>query len=93
MKKDPREMSAAAINKELDSLAEKRSQLNKQFIEADRGNELPSETCKLTDPLAMKWNALADRRSALAIEVHLRAGPGVDRLPKGRMFGPRRFIY
>jgi hypothetical protein len=90
--KDPKMMSAAAINKELDSIDKKRSALNTKFIDAGRGYETPSETRKLSDPLAMQYNALWERRSELSIEVHLRAGPGMDRLPSYvRGFGPRKY--
>lgn len=87
--KDPKMMSAAAINKELDSIDKKRSALNTKFIEAGRGYETPTETRKLTDPLATQYNALWERRFDLSSEVCLRAGPGMDRLPRG--FGPRKY--
>jgi hypothetical protein len=86
---DPKTMSAAAINKELDSIDKKRSALNTKFIDAGRGYETPTETHKLSDPLALEYRALADRRFDLSSEVRLRAGPGMDRLPRG--FGPRKY--
>jgi hypothetical protein len=87
---DPKFMSAAAINKELDSSDKKMSALSTKFIDAGRGYETPTETWKLSDPLAEQYKALANRKSSLQIEVHLRAGPGVYRLPRG--FGPRKYI-
>jgi hypothetical protein len=81
------DMPAAAINKELDALAKKRSKLNDEFIAAGRGSEKAWDTLKLNDPLANKYKALSDRVAELMSEVQLRAGPGTRRLPKG--FGPR----
>ena len=83
----PSDMAAAAINKELDSLAKKRSKLNDEFIAAGRGSEKAWDTLKLNDPLAKRYKDLSDRVHALSSEVELRAGPGTRRLPKG--FSPR----
>lgn len=86
--RDPAEMSAAQINKELDKLDALDSALTSDFIAAGRGHEKPSEYLRADDPLARRARALFERRSALRREVESRAGPGMRRLPRG--FGPRR---
>lgn len=86
--KSPSTMSAAAINNELDRLGSANTKLADEFIAAGRGYETREETYRRRDPLAMKFNAITDRISALRNEVERRAGPGVYRLPKG--FGPLR---
>lgn len=86
--KDPRTLTASQINNELDRLDAKRSKLNDEFIAAGRGNERASETAKLTDPLATRYNEVSDRQDTLRNEISLRYGPGApSRLPRG--FGPR----
>lgn len=88
-KKDPRDMTAGEINRELDSLDKKRSKLNNEFIEAGRGNETAEQTLNKTDPLALKYQEYAYRKEALRDEIRARMGPGApSRLPKGRFFGP-----
>lgn len=86
-KKDPATMSAASINKELDKLTEESSKLTDQMIEAGRGSETFADIRGKSDPLSKKINDLHSRSSSLLIEVELRAGPNMKRLPKG--FGPR----
>ncbi len=86
--KSPSEMSAAAINKELDELQTKDSAVLDELIAAGRGHELASETMQKTDPLSLKLRKLRERHSALMFEVRRRAGPGMYRLPKG--FGPMK---
>lgn len=87
-KKDPADMSASAINRELDAIDKKRSALADRFIEAGRGHETATEIHKQSDPLSQDDKALSDRRTALQVEIHRRAGPGTYRMPKG--FGPRK---
>ncbi len=86
--KHPNEMSAAAINRELDAIDKKQSVLLDEFIAAGRGNERPTDWQDKTDPLSMKEKALSERRADLMHEVRRRAGPGMYRLPKG--FGPMK---
>lgn len=86
--KSPSEMSAAAINKELDELQTKDSAVLDELIAAGRGHELASETMQKTDPLSLKLRKLRERHSELMFEVRKRAGPGMYRLPKG--FGPMK---
>lgn len=86
--KHPNEMSAAAINRELDAIDKKQSVLLDEFIAAGRGHERPSDWRDKTDPLSMKEKALSARRFDLMFEVRRRAGPGMYRLPKG--FGPMK---
>lgn len=87
--KEPRDMTAAEINRELDALDKKRQRLNDEFIAAGRGHETASETAKKTDPLAERWKALVSRTADLRNEISLRYGPGApSRLPRG--FGTRR---
>ena len=87
--KSPAEMTAGQINKELDRLDAENSKITDEMIEAGRGNETASETWTKTDPLAMRWRRVADRRMDLRNEISQRYGPGApSRLPKG--FKPRR---
>lgn len=87
--KNPEVMSAAEINRELDRLDAKRSELNRAFIDAGRGHETAAETAKLTDPLAVKFNMIADRQFDLRYEIERRYGPGApSRLPLRQGFGP-----
>jgi hypothetical protein len=87
--KEPSEMTAGEINKALDKIDAESSKLTRQFIDAGRGHERPSEYLRMSDPLAMKAQELHKKRTALAIERDMRYGPGApSRLPKG--FGPRK---
>lgn len=89
---NPRGMSAAAINKELDRLDEMRSVSNDALIAAGRGHETWADTERkspLEDDLTLVAQAISARRRDLVNEVQLRAGPNMYRLPKG--FGPRRW--
>lgn len=86
--KDVSEMSAAAINREMESLSRKMSALNDEMIEVGRGHERPSDTEGKTDPLSVRFNAARSRWADLRYEVKRRAGPDVDRLPRG--FGPMK---
>lgn len=86
--KDPSDMSAAEINRELDRISAEDSKVNQEFIDAGRGHEKYWDILKKDDPLSRKALALASRRHKLKIEIERRAGPGMSRLPKG--FGPRK---
>jgi hypothetical protein len=82
-------MTAGEINRELDKLDVQRSELNRAFIEANRGYEKASETAELNDPLAVKFNAVSDRQCALRHEIERRYGPNApSRLPLRQGFGP-----
>ena len=85
-------MTAGKINKALDALDKVRGKLTDEFIATGRGHELPSETAKKTDPLALKANQLHDARWKLRVEIERRYGPGApSRLPS-RGFGPRKGV-
>jgi len=80
-------MTSSEINKALDRADRVSSKLTDEFIAAGRGTERPSETWKLTDPLAQRYKELSDVRSELRREVERRYGPSAPRrLPRG--FGP-----
>ena len=82
-------MSAGAINKELDRLDARNSELGQQMIDEGRGFERPSDYQNKTDPLSSELNQISDRRMNLRIEIQSRYGPGApSRLP--RNFGTRR---
>lgn len=87
-RKDPAEMAGAQINAEIERLVKADSELTHAFIEAGRGHERPSEYLLKDDELSRRARAIYDRRHQLRTEVHLRAGPNMDRLPRG--FGPRK---
>lgn len=48
------------------------SEICSEFIAAGRGRELPSETRKLSDPLALKWRANTETLSNLHAEREAR---------------------
>lgn len=85
--KSPDEMSAAEINRELDALDKKDSALTREMIDAGYGHVRFSDTEKLAPEFYPRQKAISDRKRALSIEVQMRAGPGMYRLPRG--FGPR----
>ena len=90
--KRPSTMQPSEINRELDALEKRDSELNSRFIAAGRGNETSSETRTKTDPLAVESNRLRDRVRDLQNEIEMRMGPGSYRFPvsKGnRSWGPR----
>ena len=88
--KDPAEMTAGAINQELDRLDVENCRICQEMIEAGRGHERPSETLKKTDPLSCRFIGNHWRHSALKLEIEIRYGPNPpSRLPAGRSFGPR----
>lgn len=49
--------------------------VNDAFIAAGRGHEKPSDTRKMTDPLALLANALMDEARAIHFEAERRYGP------------------
>lgn len=75
-------MSAPEINRRLDALDVESSKINREFIDAGRGSERPSETRHMTDPLALR--AIQNRKDSgvLHAEIAKRYGPGApSRLP------------
>lgn len=90
VRKEPRGMTAGQINRELDGLDARGSQICTEMIDAGRGHERPTETHTKSDPLSLSYIAVASRQSELRIEIELRYGPGAPpRLPL-RGFGPRK---
>lgn len=76
------EMTAGVINRHLDRLDKCREMLGDIFIAEGRGHELPSETFKLNDPLAIIFQELHDVNTLIRNEVSRRYGPGApSRLP------------
>lgn len=89
--RDAAGMSAADINRELDRADKLSSDITTELIAAGRGHELPTETVKKSDPLAVRFKTLYARRYALRSEIERRYGPGApSRLPRG--FGPIRAL-
>lgn len=82
--KNASEMSASQINRELDRLDTEREKINEEFIAVWRGHETAEETHRKSDPLALRWRTISDRRSELREEMERRYGPGCpSRLPRG----------
>lgn len=73
--KDPKDMTASQINKELDRLDREGSANCDAFIAAGRGHERPSEYLKKTDPLSLEARRIYDRKSDLRAEITRRYGP------------------
>lgn len=82
--KDPRNMTASEINRELDSLDKKDSRLNDELIAAGYGHVTPSEILKQSHPLAVRLRALFDRRFVLKSEIRSRTGSDYRRMPTRR---------
>ncbi len=81
---EPGGMTPGQINKELDKLDAQGSKLTDKFIASGRGYEKPSETFTKSDPLAIEFKALQERKSSLRSEIERRYGPGAPRrLPPG----------
>jgi hypothetical protein len=92
---DPATMTAGTINKELDELDRRSSELGQMMIDAGRGHERPSEYLKMSDPLSGEMRRVSQRQSDLRVEISMRYGPGAPRrLPTGsrdrKFFGPRK---
>lgn len=83
-------LGAAAINKLLDFLEEESSFITDEMIAARRGNERPSETRHLTDPLSLRFLRNCEESSILREEIARRYGPGAPRRLPPRGFGPRK---
>lgn len=78
-------LTASKINDQLDRLDRALSLLTDVFIASGRGEELPSETFELDDPLAILYRRAHNVRSVLSGEVSRRYGPGAPgRLPTRR---------
>lgn len=81
---DPKTMTPAQINREIDKLGERDSVLGQKMIDAGRGYERPSEYLRMEDPLSRELRTVSDRRAALRLEIEMRYGPGAPRrLPPG----------
>lgn len=80
---NPKELTAAKINKELDKLDSILSDFTDEFIKLGRGNERHSDICKKNDKLSKDYIMVCDRRSKLRMEVESRYGGYISRLPKG----------
>jgi hypothetical protein len=92
---DPATMTAGAINKELDKIGERNSELTDMMIEAGRGHERPSDYHRKDDPLSTEKRRIFNRSRDLLVEISMRYGPGApNRLPTGDrhrgFFGPRK---
>jgi hypothetical protein len=87
--KDPRAMTPAQINRELDTLSRQSSSLNDALLAAGRGNERTFDLIARgrlpgAEPLAAGIAAVAARSRALHDEIVGRYGPGApSRLPHG----------
>lgn len=79
---DVEKMTPSKINGILDHLDALGSILCNVFIAEGRGNELPSETFRLSDPLAILYQRLSDTSGLLRTEISRRYGPNApSRLP------------
>ena len=85
-------MGAAEINKWRDVLDKESSGITDELIAAGRGNERPTETVRMTDPLALRYIQNWKDTGLLRDEIARRYGPGAPtRLPRG--FGPiKKFL-
>lgn len=88
--KDPKDMSAEQINKELESLSKKNGKLADEMIAAGRGHELASETRQKADALSLRCLAVRDRRWDLLHEIKVRTGQQMSKMPTDRLFAGRR---
>jgi hypothetical protein len=88
--KPPEQMTAGEINKALDRLDKKMSELTDKFIAEGMGHLRPTEFPS-GHPLTKMYNQLKDERFSYEMERDLRYGPGSpSRLPTGKGFGPRK---
>ena len=85
------QMSAAEINKALERVDTERSEITREFIEAGRGHERPSEYLRMEDELSRRARENHDVYMSLLFEVERRAGPGMRTLPRG--FGPLKSAW
>lgn len=75
-------LTPGEINRRLDRLDKLSSKLTREFIDAGRGYEKPSETRTKTDPLAERYKAWSREHDALHAEISRRYGPGApSRMP------------
>lgn len=84
MPKDTRGLTASEINRELERLRAKSSRITAQMIEDGRGNELPSETMKKSDPLSIQYRETVERLNDLRNEIRARTGQDYHRMPTRR---------
>ena len=77
------DMTNGTINRTLDRLDKAGAMLTDVFIDEGRGYEKPSETLRLSDPLAILYRQLWEARTLLHDEISRRYGPGApSRLPR-----------
>ena len=87
--KDPAELRAGEINKELDRIDALDRAAGQEMIRRGRGHERYTDWWDKPDPLSRAQRAISERRSALQREIDARYGPGApSRLPRG--LGPIR---
>jgi hypothetical protein len=88
--KSPEQMTAGEINKALDRVDAKLSDLTDQFIAEGMGHLRPTDF-PAGHPLTEAYKTLKEERAGYALERDLRYGPGApQRLPTGKGFGPRK---
>ena len=82
-------LGAAAINKALDSLKKKESNLISALIDAGFGRVGFQQILKTDHPVAQQYAQVNRQIGFLRDEIARRYGPGApSRLPTGRGFGP-----
>lgn len=75
-------LTPSEINRRLDRLDKLGSKVTDKFIAAGRGHETPNETFRMTDPLALEYQRIANERMDLHNEISRRYGPGApSRMP------------
>lgn len=80
--KEPRDMTAGQINKELDSLDAISSGHTDAMIAAGRGHERYTDWRSKSDPLSVAMRNVSERRFLLNVEIERRYGPNPPhRLP------------
>ena len=72
-------LTASVINTYLDRLDVASATLTDIFIDEGRGLELPSETFRMSDPLALLYQRTSNLRSMLRNEISRRYGPNAPR--------------
>jgi hypothetical protein len=90
---DPAEMTPSQVNKELEKLAKKGSELNSELIARGMGNMKFSEIRILSDNLSKAYVENAVRATKLRDEITIRTGQKMFAMPEGfkrrRKFGAK----
>lgn len=81
MSKDPKKMTAAQINQELEKLDQEDSELIDRLIKAGRGKEKFKEVFEKDDPLSLEVRKNWVRQKLLWEEIEARLGYRSYRLP------------